>query len=140
MSSSSVDQAKMYLMGTLILEFIGTIIIFAANYVGVWAGAYYYEGAFSDTLESILMTLAGFLLLITALFSIMGLAKPDIVTKKNILVILGLLGLSLLLSVIVIASLAITVDYEWWPEAGLYAGIVAPLLSLALTFLIYKEL
>ncbi len=128
------DLRKFVLFPILGLSLIGFLVVLFGKFAGFWlTGDYTGErysclfceyGTFIDIVS---------IILILILLSIVGqviVVLNEILPKPLIKFNLSLLGLLLAIGTIIFSIVGLVgfgfvySDYEWWPEAGFYAGII----------------
>ena len=126
------DLKKIILFPILGISFIGFLVVLFGKFAGFWLTGYY-TGERYSCLFCEYGTFIDIASIVLILFSIIGqifVVLNEILPKPLIKVDLSLLGFlfaigTFILSIIGLVGFGIVYsEFEWWPEAGFYAGII----------------
>ncbi len=126
------DLKKIILFPILGISFIGFLVVLFGKFAGFWLTGYF-TGERYSCLFCEYGTFIDIASIVLILFSIIGqifVVLNEILPKPLIKVDLSLLGLlfaigTFILSIIGLVGFGIVYsEFEWWPEAGFYAGII----------------
>ncbi len=126
------DLKKIILFPILGISFIGFLVVLFGKFAGFWLTGYF-TGERYSCLFCECGTFIDIASIVLILFSIIGqifVVLNEILPKPLIKVDLSLLGLlfaigTFILSIIGLVGFGIVYsEFEWWPEAGFYAGII----------------
>ena len=153
MSGTKEDSIKQYFVGSLIVSIIGGFTILLGDFAG-WDYSNYYIGFFEtgwidvsleNPLSAILLGTCALLLFYVSYISYQALSNPEqegLVEKVQIGIYTSLTSLVVLLAGGLLFALILMLegDTDWWLDLGFYGGVIGSGLTLALLYLIKKEL
>ncbi|KKK42418.1 hypothetical protein LCGC14_0688560 [marine sediment metagenome] len=146
----SENRSEMFFVGALITSALGGILVLATRLAGFDGSNYYLGvllyggiGAFSGV-YSILILLAGFLLIYCMIISILVLKFPEKIpdrkyVKYGLYASAGAFILTII-NGIIFAVVATDEEWWWWFEAGFYGGVIGGLLTAIFYYMGEKEL
>ena len=126
------DLKKITLFGILGISFIGFLVVLFGDFAGFWLTGYYTGERYSclsceyGTFVDIASIVLILLLILGQIFVVLN----EILPKQLINNDLTLLGLLFAIGTIIFTVIGLIgfgvaySEYEWWPEAGFYAGII----------------
>ena len=142
-----LDLKKIILYGIFGISVSGFFVVLLEYFAGFWLTGYYtgerYSclsceyGTFTDMASQVLILL----LILGQLF----IALNEILPKQFIEKDLSLLGLILAIGTFIFTVIGLIgfgiaySEYEWWPEAGFYAGIITGLINGFLFAVKFKQ-
>ncbi|HEA70726.1 hypothetical protein LCGC14_0590420 [marine sediment metagenome] len=145
----SENRSLTFFVGALITSALGGVLVFATD-LGGFNGSNYYLGvyvwggigAFSGV-YSILIILAGFLLIYCMIISVLVLKFPEKIPDKKF-VRYGLYAsiaafILTIINGIIFAVIATDEDWWWWFDAGFYGGVIGGLLTAIFYYMGEKE-
>lgn len=141
------DLKKITLFGILGISFIGFLVVLFGDFAGFWLTGYY-TGERYSCLFCEYGTFVDMASIVLILFSILGqifVVLNEILPKQIIKKDLSLFGLlfaigTIIFTVIGLIGFGISYsNFEWWPEAGFYAGIITGLINGFLFALKFKK-
>ncbi|MBN1803602.1 MAG: hypothetical protein JW891_18980 [Candidatus Lokiarchaeota archaeon] len=116
------------------MVFVADFVYGESQYLRMWIAP------FDGSAGGYINALIGFLMLVSTIFSLMGLVKPDIITKKNVFVAIIIVFIEVILCILLIGYAAVALDAVYWdPDVGFYGGIVSGIISLILYYLLLRE-
>ena len=153
MSVTKADSVKQYFVGSLIVSIIGGFTILLGDFAG-WDYSNYYLGFFEtgwidvsleNPLSAILLGTCALLLFYVSYISYQALSNPEqegLVEKVQIGIYFSLTSFVVLFAGGLLFALILILegDTDWWLDLGFYGGVIGSGLTLALLYLIKKEL
>jgi hypothetical protein len=153
MSVTKLDSIKQYFVGSLIVSIIGGFTILLGDFAG-WDYSNYYLGFFEtgyidvsleNPLSAIILGSCALLLFFVSYTSFQALSDPQqegLAEKVQLGIYTSVTSLTVLLigGLLFATILILEGDTDWWLDLGFYGGVIGSGLTLALLYLIKKEL
>lgn len=144
MSSEKNSTAMIFGALILVLSMIGIILMATQYFASLYTGAYYWHSCLDCENATGGDLFAQIVMLIFLILQIV-IVINDLIPKRFIQKDLDKFGLLLAVCTVVLAIIGLTSfgiyydAYEWWPDTGFYAGIIAGILNTVLFFLKFKN-
>jgi len=128
----------------LVISIIGIILLATQYFASFWSGVYYYhscldcEYATPGDLTSQILILV--FLIIQIIISLNDLLPKRFIQKDLAVYGMGLAGFTILFAIIGIGVFGAAYDaYNWWPETGFYASIIAGIINTTMFYLKFRN-
>ena len=131
------DLRKLVLFPILLLSFIGFLVVLFGKFAGFWLEGYY-SGERYSCLFCEYGTFIDIASIVLILFSIIGqvlIVLHEILPKPLIKFDLSPLGFLLAVGTVIFSVVGLVgfgivySGFEWWPEAGFYAGVITGVIN-----------
>jgi len=130
----------------LLISIIGIILLATQYFMSFNLGAGNYRHSCLDCDYATALDLAAQIIVIILLIVQIIVALNDLIPKKLIEKDLSKIGLLIAILTVIwvligLISFGVTyMEYEWWPDTGFYAGIIAGIVNTVMSFLKYKNI
>jgi hypothetical protein len=141
------ELKKIILFGILGISVIGFFVVLLGDFAGFWLTGYYtgerYSCLFCE--YGTFIDIASVVLIISLILGQIFIALNESLPKQIIEKDLTLFGLLFAIGTIIFTVIGLIgfgiaySEYEWWPEAGFYAGIITGLINGFLFALKFKK-